>query len=256
MRTYEFSFNAFGTVVTVDMERTDKNEPWPAPERYAQWEKTKQKLNDQRVATRRLSHQNGPDWSNSVSMLKEYSTDSRQHPRDTHVIGILKGAPSRLPRHQVSTEPQPEASTVTNANRRQFVKDYIFWLTDKSVRPQYEAFQRGFFTCLDRTALSIFNPEALKTVLEGIQEIDLAELQRHARYEGGWDGNHPIVKGFWRVVLRYPLEKRRRLLEFVTASDRVPVNGIGSILFVIQRNGVGDSVCSILPINRTIQKKT
>ncbi|EZF36488.1 ubiquitin-protein ligase E3A [Trichophyton mentagrophytes] len=241
MRTYEFSFNAFGTVITVDMERTDKNEPWPAPERYTQWEKTKQKLNDQRVATRRLSNQNGHDGSNSVSMLKEYSTDSRQHPRDTHVIGILKGAPSRLPRHQVSTEPQPEASTVTNANRKQFVKDYIFWLTDKSVRPQYEAFQRGFFTCLDRTALSIFNPEALKTVLEGIQEIDLAELQRHARYEGGWDGNHPIVKGFWRVVLRYPLEKRRRLLEFVTASDRVPVNGIGSILFVIQRNGVGDS---------------
>ncbi|EGD94059.1 hypothetical protein TESG_01586 [Trichophyton tonsurans CBS 112818] len=128
MRTYEFSFNAFGTVITVDMERTDKNEPWPAPERYTQWEKTKQKLNDQRVATRRLSNQNGHDGSNSVSMLKEYSTDSRQHPRDTHVIGILKGAPSRLPRHQ-------------------------------SVRPQYEAFQRGFFTCLDRTAFVIFNPE-------------------------------------------------------------------------------------------------
>ncbi|EFQ96779.1 ubiquitin-protein ligase E3A [Nannizzia gypsea CBS 118893] len=241
MRTYEFSFNAFGTVVTVDMERTDKNEPWPAPERYAQWEKTKQKLNDHRVATRRLSNQNTSESDNTVSMLKEYSTESRQSPRDTHVIGILKGAPSRLPRHQVSTEPQPEASTVTNANRKQFVKDYIFWLTDKSVRPQYEAFQRGFFTCLDRTALSIFNPEALKTVLEGIQEIDLVELQRHTRYEGGWDGNHPIVKGFWRVVLRYPLEKRRQLLEFVTASDRVPVNGIGSILFVIQRNGVGDS---------------
>ena len=31
-------------------------------------------------------------------------------------------------------------------------------------------------------------------------------------------------------------------MEFVTASDRVPVNGIASIMFVIQRNGVGDAV--------------
>ena len=29
-------------------------------------------------------------------------------------------------------------------------------------------------------------------------------------------------------------------LEFVTASDRVPVNGIKSIQFIIQRNGSGD----------------
>ncbi|KAM5466578.1 hypothetical protein MauCBS54593_005835 [Microsporum audouinii] len=241
MRTYEFSFNAFGTVVTVDMERTDRNEPWPAPERYAQWEKTKQKLKDQRVATKRFTSHHVPDANSNISMLKEYSSDSRQPPRDTQVIGILKGAPSRLPRYQVAMEPQPEASIVTNDNRKQFVKDYIFWLTDKSVRPQYEAFQRGFFTCLDRTALSIFNPEALKMVLEGIQEIDLSELRKHARYEGGWDASHPLVKGFWRIVMRYSHEKRGRLLEFVTASDRVPVNGIPSIMFVIQRNGVGDS---------------
>ncbi|KAF3484349.1 ubiquitin-protein ligase E3A [Arthroderma uncinatum] len=241
MRTYEFSFNAFGTVVTVDMERTDRNEPWPAPERHAQWEKTKQKLYDQRIATKRLSSHDSSDGNSNISMLQEYSWDSRQPPRDTHVIGILKGAPSRLPKHQVSTEPQPEASVVTNDNRKQFVKDYIFWLTDKSVRPQYEAFQRGFFTCIDRTALSIFNPEALKTVLEGIQDIDLSELQKHARYEGGWDATHPLIKGFWHIVMQYSHEKRGQLLEFVTASDRIPVNGIPSIMFVIQRNGVGDS---------------
>ncbi|KAK2871843.1 hypothetical protein FQN49_002768 [Arthroderma sp. PD_2] len=240
MRTYEFSFNAFGTVVTVDMERTDRNEPWPAPERHAQWERTKQKLYDQRIATKKFNSDDSSDGNNNISMLQEYSWDSRQAPRDTHVIGILKGAPSRLPRHQVSTEPQPEASIVTNENRKQFVKDYIFWLTDKSVRPQYEAFQRGFFTCLDRTALSIFSPEALKTVLEGIQEIDLAELQKQTRYEGGWDASHPLIKGFWRMVMRYSHEKRGKLLEFVTASDRVPVNGIQSMMFVIQRNGVGD----------------
>lgn len=38
----------------------------------------------------------------------------------------------------------------------------------------------------------------------------------------------------------YSPEKRRQLLEFVTASDRIPSNGIGSVVFVVQRSG-GDS---------------
>jgi len=39
------------------------------------------------------------------------------------------------------------------------------------------------------------------------------------------------------IVRGFSAERRRQLLEFVTASGRVPVNGISSIMFVIQRNG-------------------
>jgi hypothetical protein len=139
------------------------------------------------------------------------------------------------------TPPAEEASLVTNENRSRFVKDYIFWLTDKSIRPQFEAFAQGFYTCLDRSSLSIFTPEALKTVVEGIQEIDVAQLERHARYEGGFGPSHRVIRDFWSIVHEFSAEKKAHLLEFVTASDRVPVNGIASIMFVIQKNGVGDA---------------
>lgn len=33
------------------------------------------------------------------------------------------------------------------------------------------------------------------------------------------------------------LDRQRNILEFVTASDRVPLNGLGVLVFVIQRNG-------------------
>ncbi len=33
------------------------------------------------------------------------------------------------------------------------------------------------------------------------------------------------------------LKHKRHLLEFVTASDRVPLKGLESLMFVIQRNG-------------------
>ena len=62
----------------------------------------------------------------------------------------LKGVTTPL---SLESEVDEDSATVTNETREQYVKDYVFWLTDKSIRPQYEAFHRGFLTCLDPTAL-------------------------------------------------------------------------------------------------------
>lgn len=206
-RTYEFSFEAFGRIETIDMQKIDRDAAWPLASKTA-----------------------GPASMPGSSAWMDVPT----HPDPT--------ATSESPSTQSSFTYVEEAALVTNKNRTQFVKDYIFWLTDKSIRPQFEAFQRGFNTCLDRSALSIFSPEALKTVVEGIQSIDVTELENYARYEGGFGPGHRVIRDFWSIVQQYPNEKRAQLLEFVTASDRVPVNGISSIMFVIQRNGVGDLV--------------
>jgi hypothetical protein len=228
MRTYEFGFEAFGRVETVDMEKVDRDAPWPVS------------LPPQSGRSVRYS----PSWSDvgrytdlaSLSPPSSMAAETADSQDDTAKSAIS------LPPLPSPTSPAEEASLVTNENRGQFVKDYIFWLTDKSIRPQFEAFAQGFYTCLDRTSLSIFTPEALKTVVEGIQEIDIAELERHARYEGGFGAGHRIIQDFWSIVHQFPAEKKAQLLEFVTASDRVPVNGISSIMFVIQKNGVGDAV--------------
>ncbi|PWW77925.1 hypothetical protein C7212DRAFT_356690 [Tuber magnatum] len=134
-------------------------------------------------------------------------------------------------------EPEEEAPLVTNENREAFVQDYISWLTDRSVRRQYQAFEKGFFAVIDRKSLSLFTPSNLQSLTEGIQEIDITELEKTARYEDGYSSTHRVIKDFWMTVRGFSAERRRQLLEFVTASGRVPVNGISSIMFVIQRNG-------------------
>ncbi|KAF3903243.1 hypothetical protein ABW20_dc0105440 [Dactylellina cionopaga] len=139
----------------------------------------------------------------------------------------------------ISTEAD-DSELVTNENREGYVKDYVFWLTDKSVRPQFEAFERGFHAVLDRKSLSLFNPMTLRHLIEGSQEIDIAALEAAAKYDDGYHPNHRCIKDFWAIVRTYDNDQRRALLEFVTASDRVPVSGISSVMFVIQRNG-GDS---------------
>ncbi|KAL2861536.1 hypothetical protein BJX68DRAFT_222791 [Aspergillus pseudodeflectus] len=229
LRTYEFGFEAFGRVETVDMEKVDRDAPWPLS------------------STGRSSGGRSVRYSPSWSDVRRYTDQANLSPpssmaaetadsQDEATKSVAGPVPLPSP-----TPPAEEASLVTNENRSRFVKDYIFWLTDKSIRPQFEAFARGFYTCLDRSSLSIFTPEALKTVVEGIQEIDVAQLERHARYEGGFGPSHRVIRDFWSIVHEFSAEKKAHLLEFVTASDRVPVNGIASIMFVIQKNGVGDA---------------
>ena len=217
VRSYVFSIEGLGSTIDVEMDRAGRDADWLPTNDY----KGKKK----------------------PSLLDDSSFISSQFSRTGS--GRVPSSPeswsqdSALPR---TDSIKSEASMVTNANREQYVQDYIFWLTDKSIRPQFEAFARGFYMCLDRKATTIFTPEALKSVVEGIQEIDVDALQQTTRYEGGFSAEHRVIKDFWHVVCQFPLEKLRLLLEFVTASDRIPVNGIRSILFVIQQNGEDDEV--------------
>ncbi|KAJ9151180.1 Hect domain containing protein [Pleurostoma richardsiae] len=140
------------------------------------------------------------------------------------------------PSSPLTADNPPDAPLVTNENRNAYVSDYIRYLTDVSVRPQYEAFARGFRTCLHPKSLSLLTPSLLQSVVEGVQDIDVSDLRRYTRYVG-WDASHRTVRDFWSVVRRYDDRMRRKLLEFVTASDRVPVGGMKNLQFVVQRNG-------------------
>jgi hypothetical protein len=156
--------------------------------------------------------------------IQDVDKDHHQWPTDSEEwVGVFTSATS--------------ASPVTNANRKQFVEDYVDWLANKSVAREYEAFERGFFTCLERKALAFLSPELLKDIAEGYQDFDIRELKAVAKYEDGYAEDHPLIKAFWEIVEAYSMEDQRRLLEFVTASDRVPVNGIRSVAFHILRHG-------------------
>ncbi len=76
--------------------------------------------------------------------------------------------------------------------------------------------------------------------MEGFQDISMHELEAVTRYEDGYSSTHTLIRAFWAIVNDYSPEQRRQLLEFVTASDRIPVHGVKSIAFCIIRSG-GDS---------------
>lgn len=240
-RTYEFSYELCGSVVTVDMDKVGRNDPWPQP-RPKTSRKGKERAKSTTFELPLESAELTPPIQPSPD-LQPNLTSSSVFPALSRTSSIsLKGitTPVSMSDSDMLESSTIEAPLVTNANREQYVKDYILWLTHKSVSEQYQAFARGFYTCLDRTALSIFTPEALKYVIEGHPEIEIDELERATTYDD-YTRESPTIVDFWHVVRNMSPDQHRQLLEFVTASDRVPVNGMSSVVFIVQKNGDEDS---------------
>lgn len=42
-----------------------------------------------------------------------------------------------------------------------------------------------------------------------------------------------LIRWFWEVVEEMPMDKQRRLLLFVTGSDRMPIGGLNEMTFKI-----------------------
>ena len=134
--------------------------------------------------------------------------------------------------------PNGERRPVTNANRREFVDLYIRYLLDTAVARQYEPFKRGFFTVCAGNALSLFRPEEIELVVRGSDEpLDVATLQAVATYEG-WGKtsvptHEPVVQWFWEAFRNADPKIQRKLLSFVTASDRIPAMGAANLVIKI-----------------------
>lgn len=150
----------------------------------------------------------------------------------------------------VLTTKNSEPKLVTNKNREEFVRDYIHHLTVLSVEPQIQAFRRGFLACLQPKSLHLFSPITLRSLIEGSQNISIPDLRRITHYEEGYSATHPAISMFWDIVEQFNQDDCRHLLEFVTASDRVPVTGYDGIIFSIVRYG-GEGEVDRLPTSST-----
>lgn len=61
--------------------------------------------------------------------------------------------------------------------------------------------------------------------------------QASAKYDGGFDADHPTVKHLWDVVHSFDAADQRALLFFATGCDRAPIGGLGNLQFIVQRAG-------------------
>ncbi|KAI3323762.1 HECT-domain-containing protein [Xylariaceae sp. AK1471] len=136
-----------------------------------------------------------------------------------------------------------EAKMVTNANRKEYVDLYVRYLLDTSVTRQFEPFKRGFFTVCAGNALTLFKPEEIELLVRGSDEpLDIASLKAVAAYtnwpRGSSPATEPTILWFWDTFENATPKDQRKLLSFITGSDRIPAMGAASL--VIRINCLGD----------------
>ncbi|OLN91944.1 putative E3 ubiquitin-protein ligase mug30 [Colletotrichum chlorophyti] len=190
-----------------------------------------------------------PRLASGLRQLLEYDGDVESTFQLDFVVDIEKYGTII----QVPLCPGGENKPVTNANRAEYVNLHVRYLLETAVTRQFEPFKRGFYTVCGGNALSLFRPEEIELLVRGSDTaLDVDALRGVAEYDN-WgtrtpDGVEPVVGWFWETFKEAKPDEQRKLLSFITGTDRVPA--MGAALLPIKITCLGEDE-NRYPIART-----
>ena len=76
--------------------------------------------------------------------------------------------------------------------------------------------------------IAIFNEQELELLISGLPDIDVDDWKNHTEYHN-FQASSPQIQWFWRAVRSFDKEERAKLLQFVTGTSKVPLNGFGQL---------------------------
>ncbi|XP_015254845.1 PREDICTED: E3 ubiquitin-protein ligase NEDD4 isoform X2 [Cyprinodon variegatus] len=151
--------------------------------------------------------------------------------------------------HQHDLKPDGSEIVVTNENKDEYIDLVMQWRFVNRIRKQMTAFKDGFFELIPKDLIKIFDENELELLMCGLGDVDVNDWRQNTKYKGGYCGDHVVIQWFWKTVLLMDAEKRIRLLQFVTGTSRVPMNGFAELygsngpqLFTIEQWGTSDKL--------------
>ncbi|XP_069780101.1 E3 ubiquitin-protein ligase NEDD4-like isoform X5 [Narcine bancroftii] len=151
--------------------------------------------------------------------------------------------------YQVDLKPSGSDMVVTNENKREYIDLVIQWRFVNRVQKQMNAFMEGFTELIPIDLIKIFDENELELLMCGLGDVDVNDWRQHTVYKNNYCTNHPVIQWYWKAVLLMDAEKRIRLLQFVTGTSRVPMNGFAELygsngpqLFTIEQWGTPEKL--------------
>ncbi|CAL5383970.1 unnamed protein product [Camellia sinensis] len=117
---------------------------------------------------------------------------------------------------------------VTEENKHEYVDLVAEHRLTTAIRPQITAFLEGFNDLIHRDLISIFNDKELELLISGLPDIDLDDMRVNTEYSG-YSAASPVIQWFWEVVQSFSKEDKARLLQFVTGTSKVPLEGFSAL---------------------------
>ena len=113
---------------------------------------------------------------------------------------------------------------VTEENKHDYVRLVVEHKLLASVKDQMEHFLTGFHDVIPAHLISIFNEQELELLISGLPDIEVDDWKGNTEYHN-YTASSPQIQWFWRAVRSFDKEERAKLLQFVTGTSKVPLNG-------------------------------
>ncbi|KAG8423267.1 E3 ubiquitin-protein ligase tom1, variant 2 [Metarhizium acridum] len=113
---------------------------------------------------------------------------------------------------------------VTEDNKHEYVRLVVEHKLLSSVKEQMEKFLQGFHDIIPAELISIFNEQELELLISGLPDIDIDDWKSNTEYQN-YTPSSQQIQWFWRAVRSFDKEERAKLLQFVTGTSKVPLNG-------------------------------
>ncbi|KGY15381.1 hypothetical protein PABG_11686 [Paracoccidioides brasiliensis Pb03] len=113
---------------------------------------------------------------------------------------------------------------VTQENKEEYVQRVVEYRLVGSVKDQLDNFLKGFHDIIPADLIAIFNEQELELLISGLPEIDVDDWKNNSEYHN-YSASSPQIQWFWRAVRSFDKEERAKLLQFVTGTSKVPLNG-------------------------------
>ncbi|XP_052620770.1 E3 ubiquitin-protein ligase UPL2 [Lactuca sativa] len=117
---------------------------------------------------------------------------------------------------------------VTDENKHEYVDLIAEHRLTTAIRPQINAFLEGFNELVPRDFISIFHDKELELLISGLPDIDLDDMRGNTEYSG-YSVASPVIQWFWEVAQALSKEDKARLLQFVTGTSKVPLEGFSGL---------------------------
>ncbi|KAJ3492058.1 hypothetical protein NLG97_g5480 [Lecanicillium saksenae] len=124
----------------------------------------------------------------------------------------------------VDLVPNGREIPVTEDNKQEYVRLVVEHRLLTSVKDQMESFLKGFHEIIPAELISIFNEQELELLISGLPDIDIDDWRSNTEYHN-YTPSSQQVQWFWRAVRSFDKEELAKLLQFVTGTSKVPLNG-------------------------------
>jgi len=117
---------------------------------------------------------------------------------------------------------------VTNENKEEYVKLITEFKMTTAIKPQINTFLDGFHELIEPQLISMFTPSELELLISGLPDIDIDDLRKNTEYKN-YTIDSPLIQWFWQVVSEFTQEDKALLLQFVTGTSKVPLEGFKAL---------------------------